>query len=184
MSDEQKNNKAASQQEPASPETAAIERGTVVPKMSQQKRGHRVLRALRGVVIYVMIVAVLIWGLPIALSKALHTNTPMAAITSGSMWPVLKVGDLILVQGVKPQDLKVGEIVVYSNERGYTIHRIIELNQTTGMLTTKGDANNVSDKPVKITDVFGKALTWGNGKPVRIPRLGFVSIMVSKRIRN
>ncbi|MDD5110266.1 MAG: signal peptidase I [Patescibacteria group bacterium] len=181
MSDEQKTKETPPAAGPSS-KTAAIERGTVVPKISKRKWWYRPLRVLRGLVIYVVIVAVLIWGMPIALSKALHTNTPMAAITSGSMWPVLKVGDLIFVQGVKPDELKVGDIVVYENERGYTIHRIIEIDPAKGMLTTQGDANNVSDKPIKITDVVGRALTWGSGKPVRIPRLGFISIGVAKKL--
>lgn len=179
MSEEQKLKPAAS--EPVSPGPEAVERSTQVPNVSKKKRG-RILRAVRGFVIYVLFVAVLIWGMPIALSKLLNTNSPMAAITSGSMWPALKVGDLILVQGVDPQELKVGDIVVYSNERGFTIHRIIEIDQAKGMLTTKGDANNVSDAPVKISDVFGRALTWGSGKPVRVPRLGFISIGVSKHV--
>jgi len=181
MSEEQKLKPAAS--EPASPGPAAVERSTQVPNVSKKKRS-KALRTLRGLVIYVLFVAVLIWGMPIALSKVLRTNTPMAAITSGSMWPVLKVGDLILVQGVSPSDLKVGDIVVYSNERGFTIHRIIQIDQAKGTLTTKGDANNISDLPVRITDVFGRALTWGSGNPIRIPKIGFISIGVTKGITN
>ena len=50
---------------------------------------------------YVVIVGGTVVGLPKALSWYLETPYPMAAITSGSMWPVLKEGDIVFVQGVK-----------------------------------------------------------------------------------
>lgn len=171
------------EQKTATPDPAEIERNVVTPKLSRPRK-KKWLRTLRGLVVYVLFVALLIWGLPKGLSRWLGTQYPMAAITSGSMWPALKVGDLILVQAVAPEALNVGDIVVYSNERGFTIHRITEVNPEDGMITTRGDANNVSDKPVKVTDVIGRTLTWSSGKPFRIPRLGFISIMMSKRIKN
>ena len=163
---------------------AGIERSTVTPRMSEKKKkpfGRRILKLVLNLVAYVAFVALLVWGLPIGLSKWLGTEYPMAAITSGSMWPELKVGDLILVQAVKPETLQVGDIVVYTNERGFTIHRITAIDRATNEVTTKGDANNVSDKPVKIDTIIGKALTWGSGKAFRIPKLGFISITVAKR---
>jgi signal peptidase I len=42
-----------------------------------------------------------IFGLPKFLSWALNTDFPMAAITSGSMWPSLKEGDLVFIQGLE-----------------------------------------------------------------------------------
>lgn len=162
---------------------AGIERNVLTPTMAQRKQ-RRFLRFLRGLVIYVVFVALLIWGLPQGLSWWLKTEYPMAAITSGSMWPVLKVGDLILVEAVKPEELKVGDIIVYANQRGFTIHRITVIDAEKRKLTTKGDANNVSDQPIALTDVIGRTLTWKSGKPFRVPRLGFISITVSKRMRN
>ena len=182
MSEEEKPKDSSPQ--PASPGPAAIERNVLTPRMAKPKRGKRMLRMVRGVALYVLAVLALVILLPKGLSWWLKTEYPMAAITSGSMWPVLKQGDLILVAAVKPEALNVGDIVVYANDRGFTIHRVTEVDREAGEITTKGDANNVSDKPVPVKDVFGRALTWGSGKPVRIPKLGFISILVSKRIKN
>lgn len=162
---------------------AKNERDVVQPLMADAKNkplARRLLRFVRGVILYVLFVAVLVWGLPIGLSQWLGTKYPMAAITSGSMWPALKVGDLILVQHVKPEQLNVGDIVVYANVRGFTIHRITDIDQAQGEMTTKGDANNVSDQPVRVADIIGRTLRWSSGKPVRVPKLGSVSMMVSQ----
>ena len=46
-------------------------------------------------------------------------------------------------------------------------------------LVTKGDANNVKDKPIKYEEVIGKTLTINN-KPFRIPFLGTIGLFVNK----
>lgn len=136
------------------------------------------LKSFIGWVLYLGFLAGLIYGIPKGLSYALRTEYPMASITSGSMWPALKRGDLILVKGINDkEEIKEGDIIVYKNPKGFTIHRVIKLNEDT--LVTKGDANNVKDKPVKYEDVIGKLLT-SNGKPVRIPFLGSVSLLINR----
>lgn len=183
MTDQQNRTEGAAERW-VTPGPVAHEPNVMKPLMAAGKKKpltRRLLRFLRGVILYLAFVALLVWGLPIGLSQWLGTKYPMAAITSGSMWPALKVGDLILVQHVKPEQLNVGDIVVYANVRGFTIHRITAIDQAKGEITTKGDANNVSDPAVPMTDVIGKTLQWPSGKPVRMPRLGFVSIMVSQQ---
>lgn len=137
------------------------------------------LKSLLGWVAYFLILFGLILGIPKAMSYALDTPYPMAAITSGSMWPVLKTGDLVLIKGVKEKnDINLGDIVVYKNQKGFTIHRVIQMNNET--IITKGDANNIGDAPVKYADVVGKTISF-NSKPFRIPMLGNISIMVKDK---
>ena len=123
--------------------------------------------------IYLIIMATLAVGTPKALCYILKTEYPVASITSGSMWPALKEGDLVLIKGVDKQELKVGDIIVYENKKGFTIHRIIELNEET--LETKGDANNISDSPIKYEKVVGRTVNLFE-KPFRSPKLGNVTI--------
>ncbi|MCK4919369.1 MAG: hypothetical protein KAS01_03195, partial [Candidatus Pacebacteria bacterium] len=54
----------------------------------------------------------------------------------------------------------------------FTIHRIIELNKST--VKTKGDANNISDFPVKYESIVGKTVNIKD-KPFRIPYLGKIT---------
>ena len=136
------------------------------------------LRMIAGWVIYLAILAVLVWGVPKALSYELKTPYPMASITSGSMWPNLKQGDMVFIKGVSSKDeINVGDIVVYKNPMGFTIHRVIQKNAST--IITKGDANNVDDAPVKYEDLVGKTLTY-RGNTLRIPYLGQISAMFKK----
>lgn len=128
-------------------------------------------------IIWVAVFGVVVWGLPRALSVWLKTPYPLASVTSSSMWPVLKRGDLILIEGVLKEEFVVGDIVVWKNAEGFTIHRVTALNQKT--LVTKGDGNFEDDAPVLYEDVVGRAFKI-RGKPARVPYLGFVTITLSK----
>ncbi len=135
--------------------------------------------------IYLVIIGGVIFGLPKALTWALNTPYPMAAITSGSMWPVLNEGDLVFVQGVAREDLRVGDIIVFRNEGGspgrsagggFTIHRIAKLEPN--QLVTKGDANFNPDSPINYDQVVGRSWKLA-GRLVHIPYLGSITVMAS-----
>ena len=128
-------------------------------------------------VIGAMIVIAIAYGTPVALSKILGTEYPVASITSSSMWPALKKGDIVFIKNVEKSELEVGDVIVYRNEKGFTVHRITELNDKT--LRTKGDANNISDRPIKYDKVVGRVVEW-NGKPFRIPYFGKISMLISE----
>jgi len=142
-------------------------------------KAKKLIKDIAGWVIYLAFLAGLVYGIPKGLAYVLKTPYPMAAITSGSMWPALKRGDLVLIKGVSAKnEIKVGDIIVYRNQIGFTIHRVIEMREDT--VITKGDANNVADSPVRYEEIVGKALSFGNGKVVKIPSLGSISILVNK----
>ena len=127
--------------------------------------------------IYAVIVVGMLYGLPRFLSWYLDTPYPMAAITSGSMWPVLNEGDLVFIEGVAREQLQVGNIVVWRNENGFTIHRVVKLEIDT--LITKGDANFSEDEPVKYADVVGRVHQF-LGRDARLPYFGMITVYASK----
>ena len=143
-----------------------------------EPKTKKFLKNLIGWTLYIAFLIGLVYGVPRGLSYLLETDYPMASITSGSMWPALKRGDLIFIQGVNvKEEIKEGDIIVYKNPKGFTIHRVIQLNKNT--LVTKGDANNVADNPIKYEDIIGKTLEF-NGKPLRVPLLGTVSVYINR----
>ena len=132
----------------------------------------KIIFGIIKVVLYVAFVAAAVYYTPKILSKTLHTQYPLATITSGSMWPVLKVNDLILMKGITGADAQVGQIIVYKNSKGFTIHRL--MSKKGNVLVTRGDANNVDDAPITQDQVIGRAVYIGKN-PLRIPFMGAVA---------
>jgi signal peptidase len=138
----------------------------------------KIIKEIIGWILYVAFLLALVYGIPKGLAYVLKTDYPMASITSGSMWPALKRGDLILIKGVGgKEEIEIGDIVVYKNPQGFTIHRVIQMREDT--FITKGDANNVQDNPVRYEELVGKPVTF-NDKTFRIPLLGKINIFVNK----
>ncbi len=88
-------------------------------------------------------------------------------------------GDIMVVRGVKPQNITQGTVIVFwSGKSDPIIHRVIETNKRKGTYTfgTKGDNNPnqiqtawLDEKNVEESKVIGKAV-------LRIPFLGWVKI--------
>lgn len=81
---------------------------------------------------------------------------PMIVLTD-SMYPEIKSGDLIICKSVS--EYNKGDIVTYS-EKGSTstvTHRIIrgQAGKDGFEWVTKGDANNIEDKPIKPERILG-----------------------------
>jgi signal peptidase I len=141
-----------------------------------------IFRFFFNVVVYVAIVGAIVWGAPKFLSWKFGTQYPIAAITSGSMWPELKTGDMVLIEAIPKEDLKVGDVIVWQvkNSPNFTIHRVLKLNEKT--LVTKGDANFEPDDPISYDQVVGRTVTF-RGRQMRIPYIGYLTIKASKYIQ-
>jgi signal peptidase I len=84
-------------------------------------------------------------------------------------------GDIIILRGVKPENIELGNVIVFSASQAYPIiHRVIEKKYEDGTIifSTKGDHNvmqTMDDIEIKQDAVIGKAV-------FRIPYLGWVKI--------
>lgn len=111
----------------------------------------------------------------------MHSEVPMAYVPSGSMEPNLKVGDLVIIQGVDPHTITEGTIIVfyvsghYGEDSYRIVHRVIKVVQVNNQpaFETKGDNNPVSDYYrwgyIPADHVVGKVVG-------RIPYLGLVAM--------
>ena len=131
----------------------------------------KIVKNVAELALYVIVTVGLVLLIPKGLSLALQTNYPLAVVTSGSMWPTFKTGDLILVKGIEGEVLGINDIAVYEHENGFAIHRVVEKNENT--FVTKGDANTDEDTPVSYTQLVGKAIEIG-GRPLKIPFVGSI----------
>jgi signal peptidase I len=131
-------------------------------------------------VLYIVFLIAAVYYTPKILSRTLHTEYPLASITSGSMWPALKQNDLILVKGITGAEAEIGQIIIFKNPKGFTIHRLIRKEK--GKLITKGDANNVEDQAIEEEDVIGRVV-YIKSKPFRIPKLGFIAQTLGSKLQ-
>ena len=137
------------------------------------------LKTIKEIIIYILIIIGLIWIAPKALSFALKTPYPMAAISSNSMWPILKQGDIIFIKNIAPEDIKVDDVIVWQQEeRGFVIHRVVKIKEDA--IITRGDANTAEDPPVAFEKVVGKMLEF-RGNALRIPYLGKITAYVQNK---
>ena len=91
-------------------------------------------------------------------------------------------GDVIILWRARPDNLEVGDILVFKSDRPQPIiHRIVKITQEGGKYYyhTKGDhnSNSINDE-VKISEdrILGKGI-------VRIPYLGWVKILFVEAVR-
>ena len=100
-------------------------------------------------------------------------------ITSSSMEPNIKIGDVVIAKEAKENDLKEGDIITFSKNNEVITHRIskIEKKEGTSYYTTKGDNNNVEDKDkIKYSEIEGKSV-------MTIPKIGkFIGVMENQII--
>jgi len=107
-------------------------------------------------VAWLVIALVVVFGIHTGLRVALHTDSPLVIVVSGSMEPVFYRGDIILLKGVtSPDQVKVGDVIVYKRP-GYEypiIHRVryistVKINgKSETCYVTWGDNNPVPDPP-------------------------------------
>jgi len=153
---------------------------------------------LRTALMIVLIIAV-VFGFWYGSQFVLNTQYPALAVASGSMcklqdmscdgWshpfaPTLHVGDLIIVQGISPKEIKAapypnGDIIVFhrpttGSSGDLIVHRAVGSEQTgdTIYFTTQGDGVRGTD-PWKVPEdlVVGKVV-------LRIPWIGHIALFM------
>ena len=78
----------------------------------------------------------------------------ISVVYSGSMEPTYSPGDLVFV--TKADVYVKDDIVVFQRHEKAVMHRLLSINGDT--VITKGDANNVADEPISVSDIKGKVV--------------------------
>lgn len=68
-------------------------------------------------------------------------------IETGSMAPTIPKGSLVLEKEIEFEKISEGDVLTFRNDTGtaYFTHRVIAIDETNKMFTTKGDANEEAD---------------------------------------
>ncbi|MHA1964565.1 MAG: signal peptidase I [Candidatus Thorarchaeota archaeon] len=88
---------------------------------------------------------------------AMGTSSPLVVVTSDSMSPTLERGHLLVLQKQAPEDIHVGDIIVYNADwhtQAPVVHRVIQRDYVDGEYRyyTQGDNNHQPDPFYRIYD--------------------------------
>ena len=108
-------------------------------------------RIFSGALLVALIAAIMLFGAPRLFGVKLFN------VTSGSMKPAYKVGDLIYAVPAEKDEIKVGDTISFMlNQTTVATHRVIEADPDNGQFGTKGDANEHADgSPVQYENIIG-----------------------------
>lgn len=120
-----------------------------------------VINILRTI-IAVILIALLIFNGWLLVSQYIFKDNPpnimgysQFIVTSGSMQPTFKVGDVVVVKS--GADYEIGDVITFrlNDSEELVTHRIVGSNS--GGFITRGDANNVVDDTLQTSDnIVGK----------------------------
>lgn len=107
--------------------------------------------------------------------------TPLLVVKSGSMEPVLHVGDVIVIELAQSENIHVGDVIVFRNPwyGNLVVHRVIYMAEEG--VYTKGDANAGIDpwSPVPYENIIGR---WTGLKIPYWLGIGYLSLFLSGEI--
>jgi signal peptidase I len=160
------------------------------------------------------IIVIVVLGFFVGLSFVLNAEVPVRVVESGSMcvpygafcdgWshafsPTLHIGDIIIIEGVKPEDINAGypnsDIIVYQNPTNPTatpiVHRVVAKYQVDGVwyFQTKGDGNGTPYPTGVSSSEYDSNTLWHTGQGVpqnlvlgkvvmRIPYFGHITLFL------
>ena len=127
-----------------------------------------------------ILLILIISGIWFGATTIIKNDTPFFVVSSGSMKPILEVGDIIVVSGINQyEELKVDDIIVFTlptDSKRVIVHRInsVDKEGERGIeIKTKGDNNpNVDGWTVLKNNYIGTVIT-------SIPSVGKITIWLS-----
>ena len=139
---------------------------------------------MTSIIMYAIIVILLLVGVVLLVYfidfkiRDSRIETPLYGayvIVSGSMEPIIKVRDAVIVKRCTENDIREGDVITYRSldEAFYGIlitHRVVNIEESNGerVYITKGDHNETIDrKPVSFGQIQGKVI-------MRIPKIGYL----------
>lgn len=124
-----------------------------------------------GNIIYILLFIIVILMLVVVILQRVSDNSisfggyRLFTVATGSMEPEYQVGDVLISQEIDPNEIQVGDDIVY---RGNTesfkdkivTHQVVSIREENGekKITTKGIANVEEDPEIDGSQVYGKVI--------------------------
>jgi len=169
--------------------TDVLEVGPVASTPTPTRRSERaerervsVWRMISGGISWALLIIVAALAIIVIVVPAVTGARPYTILT-GSMEPQYPPGTLVVVRGVDPAEIAIGDVITYqlrSGEPEVVTHRVVAVQvDAAGEQTfvTQGDANNSADAdPVRDVQVVGRL--W-----YAVPYIGWINNVVTGSMR-
>ncbi len=101
-------------------------------------------------------------------------------IISGSMVPVIDIGDVVIIRELAGEEVQLGDIILFPMyERKLVVHRVIDIQHKDGQtfFETKGDANDSPDGDLLLAaNVQGEVI-------MTVPKVGWITLALRGAVR-
>ena len=123
-------------------------------KDKKRKNPLAVICSALGTILLIVVIAACI---PLTVPRLMGYQ--IYTVVTGSMEPEIPVGSMVYVKSINPKELQEKDVVAFYGGRdtnAIITHRVVDNNEISGQITTKGDANKTEDmNPVSYSDVIG-----------------------------
>ena len=132
---------------------------------------NKVLKTIWNILYTLMFIIVVLMLIVVIMQRVTNNNITiggirMFSVATGSMVPVYNVGDVLISKEIEPEEIKVGDDIVYQGKKGsyngkVITHRVISIEKQEDenyKIITQGVANNAQDPEIDQTQVYGKII--------------------------
>ena len=139
--------------------------------MLKKVKENKILKTIWNIIYTILFLIVLLMLLVVVMQRVTDNSITiggirMFTVATGSMKPVYEVGDVLIAKEIEPEEINVGDDIVYRGEKSsfnnkIITHRVISIEkQEDGnyKITTKGVANEKEDPEINQTQVYGKII--------------------------
>ena len=158
-------------------------RSTTIKIMENNKEKNSRIRTIKlviDIILVILIYNILLVGIS-CINKIEEISIfgyKAYVITTNSMEPNIKDGDILITKNEKEENLQVGDIITFQKKGTLVTHRITNIEDKQGKkeYTTKGDNNTVEDlEKVNFDEIKGKEI-------LTIPKLGKLIKLLENQI--
>lgn len=128
-----------------------INKNLIKDNKFKSRMNNKVIRYITiPIIIILLIITILVSGI---------FKYKLIAVASNSMRPVFSRGDSVLLEYSKPEDIEVGDVLVFRHNDIIVVHRVVNITTRNDhyYFNTKGDANEKQDSfKIEEKEIIGK----------------------------
>lgn len=136
----------------------------------QKIKNNKILKIISNIIYVIVFLIILLMLIIVVLQRTSNNQVTIGGyrifvVATGSMIPKYQVGDVLISKEVDPQDIKVGDDIVYNGKEGsfngkVVTHQVISIEKQDNnyKIITKGIANTAQDPEITQDQVMGKII--------------------------